>query len=84
MEDQNKPTVHLVTFWRIWNKYIPEIKFLSPRSDLCFKCKEMRFNSKYWTEQESGSRVAEWNEHYQWAGKEREYYRYYIIYNNIF
>ena len=44
----------------------------------------MRFNSKYWTEQESGSRVAEWNEHYQWAGKEREYYRYYIIYNNIF
>jgi hypothetical protein len=41
------------TFWQIWNKYIPEIKFLSPHSDLCFKCKEMRFNSKYWTEQES-------------------------------
>ena len=39
----------------------------------------MRFNSKYWTEQESESRIAEWNYHYQWAGKEREYYRYLFI-----
>ena len=79
MEEQNQSTIHLATFWRIWYKYIPEIKLLSPRSDLCFKCREMRFNSKYWTEQESESRIAEWNYHYQWAGKEREYYRYLFI-----
>ncbi|GES76388.1 hypothetical protein GLOIN_2v1777628 [Rhizophagus clarus] len=42
MEDENQSTIHLTIFWRIWNKYIPEIKFLSPRNDLCFKCKEMR------------------------------------------
>ncbi|CAG8568071.1 8045_t:CDS:2 [Gigaspora margarita] len=30
IEDQNTKILHLFTFWRIWNKYIPEIKFLSP------------------------------------------------------
>lgn len=46
------------------------------RSDLCFKCKEMRFYSQYWTDNESETRVLEWNNHFQWAQKEREYYRY--------
>ncbi|PKK56012.1 hypothetical protein RhiirC2_800946 [Rhizophagus irregularis] len=74
-DDENQRIIHLATFWRIWQKYIPEFKFLSPRSDLCSKCKEMRFNSKYWSEQESESRVAEWNYYFQWTGKEREFYR---------
>jgi len=34
----------------------------------------MRFNSKYWTNQETELFVSEWNKHYQWAQKEREYY----------
>jgi len=76
LEDQDQKIIHLTTFWRIWNKYIPEIKFLSPRSDLCFKCKEYRFKLQHWLEQESEKRVAEWNEHFHWAQKEREYYRY--------
>ena len=79
IEDQNQNPVHLTTFWRIWNKYIPEIKFLSSRSDLCFKCKEMRFYSRYWSDNESETRVSEWNDHFQWAQKEREYYRYLFI-----
>ncbi|GES92034.1 hypothetical protein GLOIN_2v1777628 [Rhizophagus clarus] len=40
IKDLDQKIIHLTTFWHIWNKYIPEIKFLSPRSDLCFKCKE--------------------------------------------
>ncbi|CAG8460056.1 7064_t:CDS:2 [Cetraspora pellucida] len=39
IENQNQNIFHLSTFWRIWNKYIPKIKFLSPRSDLCYKSK---------------------------------------------
>ena len=36
----------------------------------------MRFNSKYWTEQETEKSIEEWNNHILWAQKEREYYRY--------
>jgi len=44
----------------------------------------MRFNSKYWTNQETELFVSEWNKHYQWAQKEREYYRYlFLIFLNI-
>ena len=48
LENEDKKPIHLTTFWRIWQKYIPEVKFLSPRSDLCFLCKNMRFNIKFW------------------------------------
>jgi len=75
IETDNKKPIHLTTFWRIWQKYIPEIKFLSPRSDLCFQCKTMRFNSKFWPEQEMENKVIEWNKHISWAQKERNYYR---------
>ncbi|CAG8826776.1 30186_t:CDS:2, partial [Gigaspora margarita] len=30
-EDQDQNIIHKTTFWCIWNKYIPEIKILSPR-----------------------------------------------------
>ncbi|CAG8855296.1 16312_t:CDS:1, partial [Gigaspora margarita] len=74
IEEQNQNILYLSSFWRIWNKYIPEIKFLSSRSDLCYKCKNIRFNSKYWTEQETKKNINEWNYHILWAQKEREYY----------
>ncbi|CAG8435650.1 6933_t:CDS:2 [Scutellospora calospora] len=40
------------SFIRIWKKYIPEIRFLSPRNNLCMLCKNMRFNAKFWIESE--------------------------------
>ncbi|GES74104.1 hypothetical protein GLOIN_2v1777628 [Rhizophagus clarus] len=82
IEDLDQKIIHLTTFWRIWNKYIPEIKFLSPRSDLCFKCKEYQF--KLQREQNSEIQVAEWNNHFLWAQKEREYYRNCIQASKIF
>ncbi|GES84677.1 hypothetical protein GLOIN_2v1777628 [Rhizophagus clarus] len=82
IEDLDQKIIHLTTFWRIWNKYIPEIKFLSPQSDLCFKCKEYRF--KLQREQNSEIQVAEWNNHFLWAQKEREYYRNCIQASKIF
>ncbi|CAB5365902.1 unnamed protein product [Rhizophagus irregularis] len=51
------------TFLRVWKKYIPEIKFLSPRSDLCFHCKNMRFNTQFWNQDEKDDKVKEWHEH---------------------
>ncbi|CAB4412920.1 unnamed protein product [Rhizophagus irregularis] len=63
------------TFLRVWKKYIPEIKFLSPRSDLCFHCKNMRFNTQFWNQDEKDDKVKEWHEHITWANQERDYYR---------
>lgn len=37
-------TISSTSFISIWKLYLPEIKFLSPRSDLCLKCKTMHFN----------------------------------------
>ena len=64
------------TFRRIWQTYLPEIKFLTPRSDLCHICKEHRFNANYWMPEEKEIKIREWNDHITWATKEREYYRY--------
>jgi len=62
-------------FLRAWKKYVPEIKFLSPRSDLCTLCKAMRFNSQFWKQDEKADKVREWHNHMTWANQEREYYR---------
>ena len=42
-------TFSISTFRRIWKNYTSEIKFLTPRSDLYFFCKTMRFNADNWT-----------------------------------
>ena len=63
------------SFLRIWKKYVPEIKFLSPRSDLCTLCKIMRFNTQFWNQNERDNKVKEWNDHITWACDERNYYR---------
>ncbi|CAG8508364.1 2611_t:CDS:2 [Scutellospora calospora] len=39
--------VSLITFTRVWKKFLPQIKKLTPRSDLCFKCKDMKINANY-------------------------------------
>ncbi|CAB5381718.1 unnamed protein product [Rhizophagus irregularis] len=69
---------HYISRWsflRIWKKYVPEIKFLSPRSDLCFHCKNMRFNTQFWDQNEKENKVKEWHEHITWANQERDYYK---------
>ncbi|CAG8523344.1 26330_t:CDS:2 [Gigaspora margarita] len=63
------------SFYRIWKKYVPEFKFLTPRSDLCDLCKEMRFSSKYWPESEIENKIKQWNYHFEWAQRERAFYR---------
>ena len=67
--------VGLTTFYKIWKKFLPHIKKLTPRSDLCLKCKDMRFNANYWTVEEKESKVFEWHKHIEWAHKERENYK---------
>jgi hypothetical protein len=64
------------TFVKIWKSYLPEFQFLSPRTDLCTLCKEMRFNANFWSLAEKEKRVNNWNEHIKWANKERDNYRY--------
>jgi hypothetical protein len=69
---------HSVSRWsflRVWKKYVPEVKFLSPRSDLCMLCKTMRFNTNLWSTNEKYDNVKKWNEHIIWANQERDYYR---------
>ena len=71
----NTNPIHLTTFWRIWKKYIPEIKFLSSCSDLCFLCKSMRFGVKFWQSRDIEKKVIEWQQHISWAQEERNYYK---------
>ena len=59
----------------MWQKYISGTKFLSPRSDLCHKCKSMRFNSQMWPASEIEQKIEEWNRHILWAQLERENFR---------
>jgi len=73
-------SVSYSTFCRIWKTYLPDIKFLTPRSDLCGFCKEHRFNAKYWTQEEKDKKIIEWSNHITWAFNEREYYRYIFIF----
>ena len=68
-------TISLSTFCRVWKNYSPEIKFLTPRSDLCYLCKTMRFNASNWTIEERDQKVSEWNTHIKAAYDEREYYK---------
>ena len=46
-ENNNEYRVSYTTFNRIWKKFLPHIKKLTPRSDLCLKCKDMQFNANY-------------------------------------
>jgi len=48
IEENSDMYVSNSTFKRIWHTYLPEIKFLTPRSDLCHVCKEHRFKIVGW------------------------------------
>ncbi|KAF0421497.1 chaperonin: PROVISIONAL [Gigaspora margarita] len=51
------------SFINIWKLYLPEIKFLSPRNDLCIKCKTMQFNISYISESKLEQTINEWKIH---------------------
>ena len=63
------------SFLRVWKKYVPEIKFLSPRNDLCILCKAMRFHTQFWNQSKWDDKVKEWHEHITWANQKRDYYK---------
>ncbi|CAG8484835.1 11072_t:CDS:2, partial [Scutellospora calospora] len=67
--------ISLSSFKRILKNYLSEIKFLTPRSNLCFFCKIMRFNTDKWTIKEKELKVIEWSKHIETANNEREYYK---------
>ncbi|CAG8471646.1 1533_t:CDS:2 [Gigaspora margarita] len=75
INDENNYVVSQSSFSRIWKRYLPGIKFLTARSDLCMQCKEMRFSAKRWAPYETLNKINEWSNHYSWASLEREYYR---------
>ena len=64
-----------MTFIRIWKKFLLYIKKLTPRSDLCLKCKDMQFNTNYWTVEEKETKILEQHKHIKWTHKERENYK---------
>ncbi|CAG8842985.1 31201_t:CDS:2, partial [Gigaspora margarita] len=68
-------SISSTSFINIWKLYLPSIKFLSPRSDLCIKCKTMRFNISHIPEAQLEQTINEWTIHNNWAKQEREYYR---------
>ncbi|CAG8442120.1 299_t:CDS:2 [Scutellospora calospora] len=75
IKTNNQFEVGFTTFVKIWKKFLPHIKKLTPRSDLCLKCKNMRFNAIYWSNEEKETKVLEWHEHIKWAYEERENYK---------
>ncbi|CAG8843875.1 28970_t:CDS:2, partial [Gigaspora margarita] len=67
--------ISLSSFQRIWKRYLPGIKFITARNDLCMTCKTMRFGDKYWCTEETQQKLEEWTSHFTWAQLERENYR---------
>ncbi|CAG8839668.1 7938_t:CDS:2, partial [Cetraspora pellucida] len=55
--------VGLTIFYKIWKKFLSHIKKLTPHSDLCLKCKDIRFNANYWSIKEKDIKVLEWHKH---------------------
>ncbi|CAG8687775.1 13943_t:CDS:2 [Gigaspora margarita] len=48
VENGSDHEISISSFRKIWKKYLPGIKFLTARNDLCTLCKSMRFGAKYW------------------------------------
>ena len=67
--------ISMPSFRRIWKKYLPGIKFMTARSDLCTLCKSMWFSAKYWSTIETKQKLQEWQNHTTWAQLERENYK---------
>ncbi|CAG8712946.1 2151_t:CDS:1, partial [Dentiscutata heterogama] len=51
--------ISLMIFIRIWKKFLPSIKKLTPHSDLCLKYKDIRLNANYLSIEEKETKVLE-------------------------
>jgi hypothetical protein len=76
IETEKTYSISQSSFYNIWKNYIPEIQFLTPRSDLCMKCKEMRFHTYSIPTEAIENIIEQWNIHNLWARLEREYYQF--------
>ncbi|CAG8761821.1 38199_t:CDS:2 [Gigaspora margarita] len=51
--------ISLSSFQRIWKRYLPGIKFIIARNNLCMICKTMHFGAKYWYIDETQQKLEE-------------------------
>ena len=63
-------------FRSIWKACLPHIKFMTPRTDVCFKCERHRQEVQSAVgEEEKTTALAEFTRHLQSAQAERQFYR---------
>ncbi|RIA92734.1 hypothetical protein C1645_820238 [Glomus cerebriforme] len=63
------------TFVNIWESLIPSLQFMSPKSDLCEKCKLMKMDIQYTTQHEKKMKTTEdYLAYLKHTQQERDYY----------
>lgn len=63
------------SFVDVWHKCIPEVKFMTPRTDVCSKCEKFRQHIKdAISEEKKVSLTSAFSEHLDQAQAERQYY----------
>lgn len=74
-QQEGEPTVSISTFKRIWKTDHPDIKFMSPREDVCGKCEQFRNNLRtMWSEGSKRELSEKWMQHIDLATSERVFY----------
>jgi len=77
-DKSSKKTVRIIsyhTFCRLWKQMTPHIKFISPRTDLCDKCDELKNSIAYAnTQSHTEQLVEEYNNHCSVAHTARQLY----------
>ena len=69
-------SVAITLFNEIWHQCFPQIKFMTPRTDVCQKCEDFRSQvSHAVTEDEKRDALQHFNDHLQDAQTEREFYK---------
>ena len=63
------------SFVSVWQRYLPDIVFMTPRSDVCTTCEKFRIQIRDATHEEDKMELSErFASHVELAQKEREYY----------
>ena len=73
--DPTQRVMQYRSFVDVWHKCIPEIQFMTPRTDVCSRCEKFRSDIKVaTTEHEKVSITTAFSEHLAQAQEERQYY----------
>ena len=73
--DPTQRVMQYRSFVDVWHKCIPEIQFMTPRTDVCSRCEKFRSNIKVaTTEHEKVSVTTAFSEHLAQAQEERQFY----------